>query len=254
MTDIGAGELASEESTQLHTWWEEGDWTASDLRGAMRLNLRHRHGDLRDGVYESSSGVGDETLQLKSPRGRAWVETSQVSEIWTDFGMWSGVNEYFPPLPESDAALEVSLPLRGGANDKTRALDLPTPRAEAMPTRIELFRWIEVAGQRAAVIRSRYAYSGGSELLGYSDPESGCGLSRTIKLEGEAQYVVLESGILLHAEIREEIVQGVGNVILGGAFTSPIRSEARLVAGCGQPELADFPELPGAGPMPEAQL
>lgn len=234
----------------------DGGWTAQ--ADGSRMLLRNREvllshvqgGTQRPGIAEPAGALAEIRLETD---GLAWTEVDGPTSLWSAFGSWMGLMLFYPAVPERTTAGERGtwsmLVHDGGAGVRVEAergnLELPDgyefaePASQVVPVHVELQRWIDIAGTRAAVLRSRFEIGDSSPLAG--------GLSLFASLAGdktgEAQFVVLDSGVLLHAELHErtnvKMRMGLGKSM---RQLHTMHAEARLIRGCAGPVLPSFPD------------
>jgi hypothetical protein len=232
-----------------------GGWTAQ-TEGA-RMLLRHRDltlAQLQDGQQRPANAQPPGTLaeiRLETD-GRAWTEVEGPTALWSAFGSWMGLVLFHPALPEtSTVGARTTWPLlvhaRGsgarveverGSMKVPDGFEFTEPESDTVLTQVELQRWIDIAGTRAAVLRSQFQIDSDS-------PFSGFGMIGSLDTDktSEGQYVLLDSGVLLHVELQEktDVQMSVG---LGKSIhqVHTLVGEARLVGSCTGPVLPRFPD------------
>jgi hypothetical protein len=232
-----------------------GGWTAH--AGDSRMLLRNRElilshvqaGIQRPGNAQPAGTLAEIRLETD---GRTWSEVDGPTSLWSAYGSWAGLVLFHPAIPERttlgaqgdwpllllDRGAGVRVEVERGSFEVPEGYELVEPSSQTIPARVELQRWIDIGGTRAAVLRARYGLDAdspfiGGSLLGSLDADK----------TSEAQYVVLDSGVLLHAELQErtKLKMRVG---LGKSMQQlhTLDAEARLIRGCGGPVLPSFPD------------
>jgi hypothetical protein len=232
-----------------------GGWTARADGARMLL----RNGDLnlshvQAGIQRPSNGQPAGTLaeiRLET-NGSMWTEVDGPTSLWSAFGSWSGLTLFHPAIPEAttpgagglwplllhERGAGVRVEVERGSLEVPEGYEFTEPQTQTIPARVELQRWISIAGTPAVVLRSRYE-------IGENSPFSGFGMLGGLIADerSEAQYVVLDSGVLLHAELHEQtnvkMSVGIGKTM---HQLHTLTGEARLVRGCAGPVLPRFPD------------
>lgn len=220
----------------------EGSWTARAAAPGMIL----KNGELRFGQQSGSvrrAGEGQPAGSLAEIRlqteGRAWTEVDGPTALWSAYGTWAGLTKFHPALPEAGApgssadwALQIHERGSGGRVEAERGslevpagVEPPKPEVTELTARVTLERWIDLDGSSTAAVLRSWSEAEASEDMQVHEISQG-------------QFVVLESGLLLHAELRERASFQIDG---GGAqpvtFKVAVDGEARLVRGCGGPVL-----------------
>jgi hypothetical protein len=234
-----------------------GGWTAH--ADGQRMLLRNREisiahvqaGIQRPGSVQPAGTLAEIRLETD---GGAWTEVDGPTSLWSDYGSWTGLTLFHPRLPEGPTAgaraawplivhergAGVQVEVERGTFSVPEGFEFGEPRSQTIPAHVELQRFVDIEGTRAAVLRSRYEIDGSSPLTG------GLALVASVDADksGEAQIVVLDSGVLLHAELRERVDLKM-RVGLDKSMHQrhTLNAEARLIRGCaGDPVLPSFPD------------
>lgn len=235
-----------------------GGWTAQ--ADGSRMLLRNRDivishvqaGIQRPGNPQPAGTLAEIRLETD---GRSWTEVDGPTSLWSAFGSWMGLTLFHPAMPEGttpgargawpllvhDRAGGARVEVERGSFEVPEGHEFTEPTSQAIPARVELQRWIDLAGTRAAVLRSRYEIDGDSPFAG------GLGLVASLDADktSEAQHVLLDSGVLLHAELRErtnvEMRIGLGKSKSMQQLHT-LDAEARLIRSCTGPVLPSFPD------------
>jgi hypothetical protein len=221
-----------------------GSWTASAKAPGMilkngEIGIGQVAGPMRQAVATPAGSFAEIRLQTD---GRSWTEIDGPTTLWSAYGSWIGLTTFYPALPESGApgssvdwTLQFFDRSAGGRVEAERGslevpddVELPKPEPTTRTPRVTLERWIEVGGKPAAVFRS---WSEIDELDAEVPDEP------RVHEISQGQYVVLESGELLHAELIERAKYRIGTGEQAVEYDIATEGEARLVRGCGGPVL-----------------
>lgn len=169
--------------------------------------------------------------------GVAWTELDGPTALWSAYGSWAGLLSFHPTLPESGApgsSVEWIFAIydrRGsgrveaerGSLQLPDGVRLPEPEPRERRATVTVERWLAIDGADAIVLRS------------WSETNE-----QGLHEDSQAQYVVLESGALLHAELRQRGKYRVGAGEQAVEYEVAIDGEARLVRSCKKPVLPRF--------------
>jgi hypothetical protein len=211
----------------------DGSWTArAESPGMILKNGEIRPVNLADPTRRAGEGTAAGSLaeiHLQTD-GRAWTEVDGPTSLWSAYQGWVGLTKFHPALPDggapgssADWIQQHHKPGAAGRVEGQRGslevpdgVELPKPEPIAVVARVTLERWIEIGGTAAVVIRS------------WSERDE-----EEVHERSQGQFVVLDSGVLLHAELRERATHKIG----ASSYEVAIEGEARLVRSCGGPVL-----------------
>ncbi|MBA2665157.1 MAG: hypothetical protein H0U74_22915 [Bradymonadaceae bacterium] len=160
----------------------------------------------------------------------ALVELGEPGQLWSRLGTFSGLQVFFPALPDAaalDAMTHWDLRFAPLHDSQGQAR---TPRAFDPRVEVHLVEWIEIDGHEAAVLDARYAF----------DETYDGAASESIVFFG--RYVVLRSGRLLHAalSLRRALLPPPDEHEAVPIEVAQL-AEARLSAACDGPVLDAIP-------------
>lgn len=235
--------------------WISGPWTArADEPGMIlkngELRLVNMRGARAGAAVERVRAGSLAEVQLKHVHNE-WSEVDGPTTLWSAYGSWSGLNKFYPALPElgaagSDATWHMRVHERKssaivegrrGSLEVPDGVVLPEPELDVRNYRnpkVTVERWIEIGDAAAVVLRSWSELVNGNTKIGPDEPK--------VREVSQGRFVVLDSGVLLHAELREHMKFDVFDM----HTEIEIDAEARLVRGCGGPVLPRMPDVPSA--------
>lgn len=222
-----------------------GSWTTEAAASGMLV----RNGELStgQGTRRSESiragSLADVHLQTD---GVSWTELDGPTVLWSAYGSWAGLSSFHPTLPASgmpessvdwifaiyDRSASGRAEAERGSLEVPEGVALPEPKPRERRAEITVERWIEIDGAAAIVLRS---WSETNTLDDEAAAERIHGIS-------QARYVVLESGALLHAELRQRTKYRLGAGEQATEYEVAVDGEARLVRSCEKPVLPRFDE------------
>lgn len=182
-----------------------------------------------------------------------WREDDGPTALWSAYGSWTGLHKFHPGLPELGAAGSAAIwhmnvhERRSSAVVEARrgSLEVPDgvvlPEAEELNVRnfrnpeVSVERWIEIGDAAAVVLRSWEELDDRNSKSAPRDDHR-----REIS---QGRFVVLDSGVLLHAELRER------TEFFEMQTQIEIDAEARLVRGCGGPVLPRMSDMPSGSEL-----
>jgi hypothetical protein len=228
-----------------------GSWTARAAASEMilkngEIRLAHMSGAApRSGESVRAGKLAEVRLKLNY---REWMEVDGPTALWGAYGSWSGLSKFYPAVPElggpgSPATWHLQLHERKGSGAvEGRRGSLEVPDGVALPEPETIFRnpdvtverWIELEDHPAVVLRSWSEVDDANTKMAED--------ALKVREIGQGRFVVLDSGVLLHAELREHSEFE----ILDTRTELAIEAEARLVRGCGGPVLPRMDDLPSA--------
>lgn len=247
MTVVGE-EMPGSGLTIFGSWTARGEGSRMILRNGDVTIAHLSDGARRPGMTEAAGKLAEIRLETD---GRRWTEVDGPTSLWSAYGSWYGLTTFYPALPEGTAAAAASdwpitifdrsgggkVEAERGSLELPEGTELPEPETETVHAHVELQRWIELAGRRAAVLRSRSDHDGGGPL-------GGMGLLGGMKAErsGQGQFVVSADGVLIHAEQRDrtEVKMRMGTKTMEQLHV--LVAEARLLRDCNGPVLPEFPD------------
>lgn len=195
-------------------------------------------------VTRRSSPVADVFLL---PGERRVREVDGPTTIWSAFGTFRGLTLFFPDLPEGAGSTQAwelavhgqacgaAVEVRRGGTKAPPGFKAPAPRPETLGATATFERWIAVDGEPAGVVRTRWTF-GDPAVRPLPAPPAAPTLqvSAGSTGTGEGVHVILASGAVLYASIREttdfEMRYPKGDVMKQHHVTT---AELRLVGGPG---------------------
>lgn len=174
----------------------------------------------------------------------ARVEPVGAATGWRSAGQTRGLGSYWLDLPTAGAPGSRSHPVvrsraSGGAAGRV-------PDVEERIT-LELVRWIDVAGARAAVLDAWSTTAIPDPLAAAGGPPQAGRPSMVGTQEMRGRFVVLASGRLLHARLHDDSEVTLTASSITTRQRHARRSEVRLIAACDGPTLPAFPAADSPG-------
>lgn len=224
------------------------DWSSSDGKRA-HIAMRPMKAGLLVGDLRTPPGEVPPPPAFDLELGAPQLRAPSGETGWGNLGSERGLASFWPDLPAAVAPGSHATTVLPWA--PTGAAQGKVPALEEQVT-VELVRWIEVGGVRAAVLDA-WSTTKLPDLLGGMDmplPSSVTRPSMAGVQEMRARYVVLASGRLLHARVHDQVDT---TITVGGGTTSrqlaTKRAEVRLLAACDGPVVAPFPDASKPGEL-----
>lgn len=215
---------------------ENGDVEISHVDGGVK----------RPGGVQPAGSLAEVRLRLD---GGQWLEVDGPTALWSAYGSFPGLVEFFPALP-SDTTIGASAPWaltihrRGdgmgvestrGKTPMPEGMPVPEPKPNTLDATAAVGGWLSVEGEQAVVLTSRLEHS--EDVNG--DPGTPLAdMKSRVKLQRAGEFVVLSSGRLLLADVRgttdAETTFDADNVI---KQRHDLHATLRLLGACDGPVL-----------------
>ncbi|MCA9707756.1 MAG: nuclear transport factor 2 family protein [Myxococcales bacterium] len=210
------------------------------------------------GGKEEPGALAEIRLERDGPQ---WKEVDGPTVLWSAYGSFPGLVEFWPALPSALApggrgswaltihgqgsGLEVET--TRGTRKAPEGFEFPPPTPQVFDAEVEVQGWLDVEGQPAVVLVSQWNHDDEGSI----DPAVPKGevpeLDVDVSIEARSRYVVLATGRLLWADVHHvtDVEMGMGGQSMKQHHD--LRATARLVEACDGPVMVE----PAPAPSPE---